>query len=307
MKNVLLINRCFKETPTLNEYEFIDELARNCNLSLFGEECELNRTNTDLFQYVLDNNFDAVICTYNTKHFDLFLKLSHPNKILITADIHKYKWAKSASHIRQFKKQYDVKQILCRALNANFAQSNSKLFAWSLDENTWKYNEDDKIYDVCLIGNPSIRIYPLRAAFLRRIKYTKYKYISGVRDRKGKYLKNYAGSSIVGEKYVKKIQKSKVFLFDSSVYKYPVKKYFEAMACGALIMADKPMNAEEIGLIDGENYIEVTKFNWESKLRKIIHKDSERLRTTQNARKLFEKKHTNKIRVLELLEKINES
>lgn len=58
--------------------------------------------------------------------------------------------------------------------------------------------------------------------------------------------------------YYSSLARSKVGIACSSIYGYPLGKYFEMMANGVIVIADSPIDNEDIGLIPGENFIEST-------------------------------------------------
>ena len=181
------------------------------------------------------------------------------------------------------------------------------LFPWSLCEERWKYSEA-KDNDVTTLGTSVESMYPLRAD-IRKSLPLPYKTISGnipvhiKRDNNA--LKKKHKGIYVGESYINALQRSKVMLTDASRYGCPVKKYFEAIATGCLLMADRPNHADEIGLVAGENYVEISKDNWREKLDYYLANETERLKITRNARELFERKHTNKVRAKELIWNLN--
>ena len=176
-------------------------------------------------------------------------------------------------------------------------------FPWSMCHNRWQYSER-KDNDVCMLGT-SNEMYPIRAAAKSLLPDTGYSYIMGNLPMTVKQdntaIKKKLKNVFMGDSYIKALQRSKVMITDASRYGCPVKKYIEAMAAGCLLVADRPHHADELGLVDGENYVEISKDNWREKLDYYLNNDTERLRITRNARELFERKHTNKVRVKELL------
>ncbi len=179
-----------------------------------------------------------------------------------------------------------------------------EFFPWSLDANKWLYSED-KNNDVVFLGSTGEGMYPLRAAIKQSLPLP-YKTVAGnvsmelKRDRYA--LKKKHRGAYVGDDYIRVLQRSKVMLTDGSVYGQPVKKCFEAMATGCLLLADKPNHADEVGLIPGETFVEISKGDWREKLDYYLKHDEERLRITRNARQLFEQKHTNEIRAKALIQ-----
>ncbi len=234
--------------------------------------------------------------------------------VKIQTDIHRTKKHKTPQEIAAAlnNKGWDI--ILMRYTHMNYdgipatfyqdsLSARVVFFPWSFCPKRWSCSEQ-KDNDVVLLGSTKESMYPIRAA-IRKSLPLPYKTISGnvsmaiKRDKAA--LKKMYNNIYVGKKYIQALQRSKVMLTDASKYGCPVKKYFEAMATGCLLMADRPNHAENIGLIDGETYVEISKDNWREKLDYYLANDTERLRITRNARELFEAKHTNEVRVKQLL------
>jgi len=106
----------------------------------------------------------------------------------------------------------------------------------------------------------------------------------------------------LGEDYVKALAESKVFIFGTSILRYPSTKFFEAMGSGACVLADRPFHMEDMHFKPDWNFIEINQENWEEKLKYIL--DDNQLRETI-ARRGYEtmmKYHTNEIRVREFID-----
>lgn len=156
----------------------------------------------------------------------------------------------------------------------------------SIDGNRFRNLHTQKIYDYCLLGNLNPTVYPLRLKMLRYLL-----------DRKA----NVALTPVYGDEYVKTINQSKMFLTCSGVCKFPVMKYYEAMACGTLLFADEPIDAEELGLKTGENYAEVgdivdvaEEIGW------YTTHVGEANEVARRGEELVRQRHTNEVRAKEL-------
>lgn len=102
--------------------------------------------------------------------------------------------------------------------------------------------------------------------------------------------------------YAKLLGRTRFLVFCSGRRLYPIQKYFEGMASGCVCVADKPSSADELGFVDGVNYVEVTEKSWESKLDYYLQNPSEADKISVNGRKLILKKHTHEIRAREFVE-----
>ena len=91
----------------------------------------------------------------------------------------------------------------------------------------------------------------------------------------------YSRGQIVGERYVETLNRTKCFLFDTSVFRYTVYKFVEAQACGALCLSDTPLDMEVMHLIPEENFIPITIGNWKSRLLEVLGNESLRDRVAR--------------------------
>jgi len=168
----------------------------------------------------------------------------------------------------------------------------------------------EKLYDVVFLGNIDRRIYPLRWQI-----YNQLPSIAGqmdwkvlIRDRpKGKssirrFPKMLKNGYYVGEKYAETLARSRIFIFDCSIYKYPLLKFVEGMACGTLVMSDKPLCADILHFRDGENFVEIGLDDWFEKLLYYLENEDERAKIARNSYNIVMKYHTVDVRAKQLVE-----
>ncbi len=110
-----------------------------------------------------------------------------------------------------------------------------------------------------------------------------------------------AQGHIVGDVYNETLSRSKVFIFGSSIYRYPLLKYLEGWGAGTLVMADKPLGAERMYLESDVNYVEINTKNWLNKLKYYIEEDDLREDIARRGHETAMKYHTAEIRAKELL------
>jgi len=101
---------------------------------------------------------------------------------------------------------------------------------------------------------------------------------------------------IVGKRYAEVLGKTKVFIFDSSIYKYPLLKYFEGMSSECCVLADVPSTADELHLFSPYNFVEIDKNNWKEKLLYYLKHDDERVEIAKYGRETVLSYHTYDIR-----------
>lgn len=172
-----------------------------------------------------------------------------------------------------------------------FAQLGLKT-AWlplSVDTKRFRNMGIPKIADVCLLGNMNPTVYPLRLKALSfLIKQHKYRLL----------LK-----PAYGEEYVKAINEARILLTCSGTVKFPVMKYYEAMACGTLLLADKPLDAEELGFAAERNYVELPDDFRDEQLAEVMEHTTRVADAGEVARlgeELVVKRHSNIVRAKEL-------
>lgn len=166
-----------------------------------------------------------------------------------------------------------------------------EFYPFSIDPNFYKPLNLPKLYDVSLLGNPSQSYYPFRHAYLEMFKATsEFKFHhSGV-------------AAYYREDFVRHINESKICLTCTGSNFWPMPKYFEITACGALLLANKPVDADFLHFVDGENFVDVNPSNVLEKIRYYLGNEGERLRIANNARQTILKYHTNEIRGKEVVE-----
>ncbi len=181
-------------------------------------------------------------------------------------------------------------------------------FPWFTDHRIYKPSEE-KEYDVVFLGAYRRRVYPLRNMIYNELPRLSERkgwrcLVRGrppgrtpLRDIQELEKQGY----IVGTRYAETIAKAKVFIFGSSIFRYPVSKFFEIMGSGTLVMADRPQSADELHFEAGENYVEINRDNWEEKLEYYLEDDAERERIARNGYETVMKYHTSETRARQLV------
>jgi len=108
--------------------------------------------------------------------------------------------------------------------------------------------------------------------------------------------------AFVGEMYAETLARSKVFIFGTSVFKYPLLKFPESMACKSCVMADIPLTAEELHLVPDWNFVAITQEDWKDKLKYYLSHDEEREEIAQRGYETVMKYHTTDVRARELVD-----
>jgi len=178
-----------------------------------------------------------------------------------------------------------------------------------------KPSRETKKYDAVLLGAVESFQYPLRNAIWNHLpkmaKKRGWRILlkgrppgpSNIRDISTLKKQGH----IVGDVYTEALARSKIFIFGSSIYKYPLLKYFEAWGCGTCILADKPYGANRIHMVPQQNFVEINLNNWQEKLTYYLKHDGERETIAKNGYETVMKHHTVEVRAKELLRFLEEN
>lgn len=179
-----------------------------------------------------------------------------------------------------------------------------------------KQNPEKHLYDVSFIGDFGLPIYPLRVNIYDNLpklskqhgfKILRRKRIPGkLNDLKIDQIQHdnpdLSSKYLVGDVYAEALRESRIFIFGTSILKYPVKKWFEAGASKCCIMSDTPSYAEELGLKPWVTYIPISINNWEKRLLYMLEEPEYVEQVADAWHKVILKKHTNQTRALEFLD-----
>lgn len=163
-----------------------------------------------------------------------------------------------------------------------------------------------RIYDCFLSGCINADIYPLRTKIYNYLKVAK------LRSFLNPIINAESRMTVKGfpwKPYIQKIQQSKIFPFSSPqlhchghYWQYAISKYYEAMACETLVIANKPTDAKALHFRPNYNFVEVNETNFKEKITYYLENEKERKRIIKNARKTIEKYHSSRLRAKQLLE-----
>jgi hypothetical protein len=176
-------------------------------------------------------------------------------------------------------------------------------FRWlpfSINPNMFKDWELKKDIDFLLMGHIWCPWYSFRNKVVKRMKdvegfvYHKHP----VEAQKGK------DEIFIGEKYAREINRAKIFFTCGTIREYPVIKYFEVPACNTLLIAKGNKDLKDLGFISGENYVECTDENFYELGMYYLENEVERKRIARNGYELVHSRHTDRVRVAELISAI---
>ena len=174
-----------------------------------------------------------------------------------------------------------------------------------INPETFKPSDTPKQIDASLLGSIHPRVYPLRTDIWYRLPplATRKRWNIFLRDRppgapteRRDIDRMINQGYIVGHKYVETLQTSKVFIFGTSIFQYPLMKFVEGMSTGALVMANQPSSMDALHYVPDWNFVDITRRNWRTRLEHFLSHDEEREEITSNALDTILKYHTMDIR-----------
>lgn len=162
------------------------------------------------------------------------------------------------------------------------------------------YPRKEKKYDVAFIG-AIYGCYPLRQRIYNDIFYVArgHKILRGGLAPRGVIKENADKSGdrcFVGDAYAEALGSTRILIFDCSIYRYPVLKFFEGGASGCLVMSDAPAMAERLGFIPRVTYTEIAAHNWEDGLKFFLENPSEVKKIAGPGMKMVRKYHSHEAR-----------
>ncbi|WP_261132632.1 glycosyltransferase [Bacillus sp. Marseille-Q3570] len=156
--------------------------------------------------------------------------------------------------------------------------------------------------DMLMVGSLIEHLYPLRVKMYNHYRnFSDFTYFQHPGYR---HVNSSKKGIITGNSYAEALNRSKLFLTCDSIYHFPVLKYFEALACGTLLLASGSKELEALGFIDGQTFIQVTEANFATKANYYLRNEQERSRIVSKGMELIHERHTTEIRAKQLLGRI---
>lgn len=181
-------------------------------------------------------------------------------------------------------------------------------FRWlplHVNTNLFKDYKMEKDIDWLFMGAATGWVYPLR----EKIVHTMY-------GREGFVYHEHPGyrdifeekekTVLVGEQYAREINRAKMFFTCDSIYKYPVNKYYEVLACKTLLLASSSQELYDLGFIPGVHYVEIDENNFLEKAYYYLDHPEERMQITEQGYKMVHEKYSTAQRAKNLKTMIHE-
>ncbi|WP_276623853.1 glycosyltransferase [Syntrophomonas wolfei] len=172
-----------------------------------------------------------------------------------------------------------------------------------IDSNIFKDYHLPKTIDYLMMGALHEYIYSLRYKIREKMtekpgfvyhEHPGYKHFSPAEMKK----------LLVGPNYAREINRARLFLSCDSVYKYPLLKYFEVLACNTLLLAPSSPELLDLGFVPGVHFVEIDELNFEEKAEYYLKHEKERKEIARQGYEMVREKHSSTRRAAQLLEMI---
>ncbi|MBA42767.1 MAG: hypothetical protein CMF62_02015 [Magnetococcales bacterium] len=178
--------------------------------------------------------------------------LDHPNKYLVTQDLHQYDYENGINGLINYLSKYRFKGIISPYKNATAmpiiikSLPNLRIIdiPHHIDETKFKDWKLEKKYDIFLFGNTSVTAYPFRNRLMKLLEKNKNRYKIII----WKPIRNYFryDSRISNDSLSKMINRSLITICTSSSYNMLLGKYFETSMSKSLIAGNMPEDGVNI-------------------------------------------------------------
>ena len=159
-----------------------------------------------------------------------------------------------------------------------------------IDKDCYKDYKLSKKYNVITVG-AMWRFYPLRMHMHNYMKQNASSH--GITYKNYPHCgTNFSHSGFVREKYAQAINEASMLASCGGKYHLAMNKIFEAMACRAVYVGEKPYGANELHLVAGTNYIAVSKYDFVDMIRHYLGRPQRLAEIADNAQETFLRYHT---------------
>lgn len=170
-----------------------------------------------------------------------------------------------------------------------------------VEPSVFKDYQLQKEYDLLMLGAIG-EAYPFRNHILKTFtNHPQFVY----RPHPGYVYHEAVSDEWIGKRYAIELNKAKLFLTCPSKYNYPVKKYYEALACRTLLMAPSFKELEDLGFIPGTHFVEVEEGNIAEAASYYLHHQAERELIAGDGYAFIHRNHSTAARSEQLINQID--
>lgn len=294
-----------------------DEISKLADICFYGVGGGKYIPEFDVEKIVSKENPDVIVSftsqycdPHSGQYMDRYVfknldKVSLP-KYLKCSDPHSPNFERHIHFIRDHK--VDVTSLVVwEQIAEKYRKEVNCKFVWmptGLDTKLFKDLGLERNLDVFFAGSLSSYYYPFRIQILE-----------GLRQEKS-IKSSFRGFSVhlVNEAqwyqelltYIQDFNRAKITPFSNGIYNYPVARFFEGMACKCLTMSEKPLDADALHFIPGENFIEINPSNFLDKIKYYLKNENERKEIIEKGWETVRKYHTAEIRAKQMYEDLRE-
>ncbi|WML39500.1 glycosyltransferase [Neobacillus sp. OS1-2] len=156
-----------------------------------------------------------------------------------------------------------------------------------------------KTLDFLMMGVVLESVYPLRDRILQQLREDPH---FTYHPHPGYLHESYDENQfLVGTRYAKEINQSKIFFTCDSIYHYPLMKYYEVLACNTLLLAPSSAELFDLGFVPGVHYIDINEENFiEKAFYYLQNYQTKGKAIAKNGYKMVRKKHSVTVRAKQL-------
>lgn len=148
-------------------------------------------------------------------------------------------------------------------------------FPHHVNTNIFKDYQMPKDIDYLLMGDVHERLYPLRRKMLLTMQ-NRAGFVYHPHPGWRQFSPEERSVLFIGERYAREINRAKIFFTCSSIYQYPLLKYFEVLACKTLLLAPASSELADLGFIPGVNFVAINEDDFVNKAAYYLQHEAER-------------------------------
>ena len=298
MIHVLYITRNLKDYVDRSFFYFAAALSKACHLQLWHEDGNIQvilRQLPNRPDFILLNDFRDNECPHISGLSDLDIPYG-----AIMHDLHYRVEARKKyildNHINHL---FTVYRDAFKQTYPEFMKR-MHWFPHFVDTSIFYDYKLAKDIDYLLLGCTVKKYYPLRRLILDQMKH-----IPGFVSHEHPGYKNITeqerSTVKVGMDYAMELNRAKIFLTCDSIYHYPLRKYYEALACKSLLLAPQSKELIDLGFVPDKHFIAITEQDFLEKATYYINNKEEREQIAEAGYRFVHQKHSTTVRVAELL------
>ncbi|MCA1059075.1 glycosyltransferase [Rossellomorea aquimaris] len=301
-RTILIISADYRQRPFPDFHYLADELNKETNIIMWRESGDIKEILINIGEepdFILINDYGEKFTPVITNCRSTSIPIG-----VIFHDLH-YEKEKRKKMIMQDGIKY-IFSYYRDAFIQFYPEFQNKLI-WlphHVNTNLFKDYGLDKSISKLLMGSVSPKIYPLRAKILQTLE-NKQDFIYHAHPGYRKFSKKEMQKLFIYENYAREINRAKMFFTCDSIYKYPVAKYYQVLACNTLLLAPSSRELRDLGFIPGTHYIEINSKNFEKVSNYYAKNEKERKRIAENGYRMVHVKHTTKVRASQLMKSID--